>query len=92
VVFETTTALAPEDVIVRARRFFGDRVPATGAFVERESARHVVMRGQGGEEVVIAATAAAGGALVRGSSLLFGQQVKRFLSTLPPAGSPASAA
>lgn len=82
--FETTTALSPELVIARAKEFFTTRIPATSTFVERESARHIALRGQGGEEVVIAAAEAEGGATVRGSSLLFCQQVKRFFSTLPP--------
>lgn len=90
-VFETTTGLTPEAVIERAREFFQGRVPATGAFVEKVSARHIALRGQGGEEVVIAATPAAGGARVRGSSMLFCQQVKRFFSTLPPAVAAVSA-
>lgn len=84
-VFEVTTSLMPEVVIQRAKEFFRDRVPATGAFVERESPRHLVLRGQGGEEIVFAAVPMEGGAAVRGSSLLFAQQVKRFYSTLPPA-------
>jgi hypothetical protein len=82
---EVRTSLPPEAVVGRARIFFTTRVPATGAFVERESARHIVLRGQGGEEVIIAATPTDGGAVVRGSSLLFDQQVRRFFSTLPPA-------
>jgi hypothetical protein len=53
--------------------------------VEQSSTRHVALRGQGGEEVVIAATPTDGGTAVRGSSLMFGQQVKRFFTTLPPA-------
>jgi len=82
---ETTTSLPPEDVVRRAKAFFATRVPATGAFVERESARHLVLRGQGNEEIVIAAAEAAGRTAVRGSSLMFGQQVGRFFTTLPPA-------
>lgn len=84
--YETTTSLAPEEVLRRAKSFFATRVPATAAFVERESPRHVVLRGQGGEEIVIAVAQDGGGTSVRGSSLLFGQQVKRFYTTLPPAG------
>jgi hypothetical protein len=64
---ETTTTLAPEDVLRRAKEFFATRVPATGAFVEKESERHVVLRGQGGEEVVIAVAALPSGTVVRGS-------------------------
>ncbi|MEK7667607.1 MAG: hypothetical protein AAB409_03065 [Gemmatimonadota bacterium] len=82
---ETVTALAPDEVIRRAREFFLRRVPATGAFVEAESPRHIVLRGQGGEELVIAAAPRPGGCAVRGSTLLFDQQVRRFFSTLPPA-------
>ena len=82
---EIVTSLAPEEVVRRAKVFFTTRVPATGASVEKESARHVVLRGQGGEEIVIAAVPADGGSAVRGSSLLFDQQVKRFFSTLPAA-------
>lgn len=89
---ETVTALAPEDVVLRAKEFFLRRVPATGAFVEAESARHVVLRGQGGEEVVIAAVPAPAGSAVRGSTLFFDQQVLRFFSTLPGGGYAAAGA
>lgn len=89
--YEMVTALAPEEVVGRAKVFFTTRVPATGAFVERESARHLVLRGQGGEEIVIAAMPVDGGSAVRGSSLLFDQQVKRFFSTLPAAPAAADA-
>ena len=85
-IHETVTALAPEEVIRRAREFFLRRVPATGAFVEAESPHHVVLRGQGGEELVIAASPGPAGSAVRGSTLLFDQQVKRFFSTLPGGG------
>jgi hypothetical protein len=82
---ETTTSLLPAEVIRRAKAFFSGRVPATAAFVEKEAPGVVVLRGQGGEEIVIAALAAASGSAVRGSSMLFGQQVNRFFTTLPPA-------
>ena len=84
--YETVTALAPEEVVRRAKEFFLRRVPATGAFVESESPRHVVLRGQGGEELVIAAVPSPEGSAVRGSTLLFDQQVRRFFSTLPGGG------
>ena len=84
--YETTTSLPPAEVLRRAKEFFANRVPATGAFVERESAGHVALRGQGGEEIVIAAAPAAGGTAVRGSTLLFDQSVRRFFSTLDEAG------
>jgi len=82
---ETTTSLGPEEVLRRAREFFATRVPATGAFVESESARHLGLRGQGGEEIVIAVAPApeGEGTRVRGSTLLFDQQLRRFYSTLP---------
>ena len=93
-VFETMTDLAPEAVIERAKAFFASRVPANAAFVERQSARHIVMRGQGGEEVVIAAVPVedGSGSKVRGSSLLFCSSLKRFLATLPGAFPPARVA
>jgi hypothetical protein len=90
--YETVTALAPEEVVRRAKEFFLRRVPATGAFVESESPRHVVLRGQGGEELVIAAVPAPEGSAVRGSTLLFDQQVRRFFSTLPGGGRAAAGA
>ncbi len=85
-IHETVTPLGPEEVIHRAREFFLRRVPATGAFVEAESPRHIVLRGQGGEELVIAVSPAPAGSAVRGSTLFFDQQVKRFFSTLPGGG------
>lgn len=90
-IHEMTTSLAPGEVIRRATEFFAARVPASGAFVEKESARHVVLRGQGGEEIVIALFPSDSGTEVRGSTLLFDQQVARFLSTLPEAGEPVGA-
>lgn len=80
---ETMTSAAPADVLGRAKSFFASRVPATAAFPEKEGAGFVVLRGQGGEELVIAARAGERGTMVRGSTLLFDQQVKRFFSTLP---------
>ncbi len=91
-IHETTTSLAPEEVLQRAKKFFAERVPATGCFLERESPRHVVLRGQGGEEVVIAVFPAESGkgTAVRGSTLLFDQQVGRFLATLPASAAEAA--
>ena len=80
---EVLTSLSPEEVVQRAKGFFTTRVPATGAFVETESSRHLVLRGQGGEEIVIAATPHADGSSVRGSTMMFDQQVRRFFTTLP---------
>jgi hypothetical protein len=82
---EIITSLPPEEVLRRATAFFTTRVPATGAFVENESAYHVVLRGQGGEEIVIATAPAPEGTAVRGSTLMFDQQVRRFFTTLPAA-------
>jgi hypothetical protein len=82
---ETMTARSPAEVIRLAREFFQRRVPAAGAFVEAESGGHVVLRGQGGEELVIAALAVDGGSAVRGSTMLFDQQLRRFFSTLEAA-------
>ncbi len=82
-VFETTVAMEPAKVLEKAKVFFATRDPRMGAFIEHESERHVGMRGQGGEELVIAATPRDGGLTkVRGSSLLFCQQVKRFMASL----------
>jgi len=84
-IFDTTTSLAPEAVIGRAQTFFATRVPATACFVEKATDRYVVLRGQGGEEIVIAAAPEGAGSAVRGSSLMFGQQLNRFFTTLPAA-------
>ena len=89
-VHEMTTTLAPAQVLERAKAFFAGRVPATAAFPDKEGPGYVVLRGQGGEELVFAARSAPGGTMVRGSTLLFDQQVKRFFTTLPQA--PAGAA
>ena len=81
--FETTTSLQPAAVLEAAQSFFANRVPATAAFPEAVSPRHLVLRGQGGEEIVFGVLAVPGGTAVRGSSQFFGQQVKRFFTTLP---------
>lgn len=83
--FETQTSLGAAEVLERAKSFFTTRIPAQSAFVEKETDRHLVMRGQGGEEVVFAVMPGQGATRVRGSSLLFDQQIKRFYSTLPAA-------
>jgi hypothetical protein len=83
----TTVALAPAEILTRAKRFFVERLPNNAAFLEKEGPGFVVLRGQGGEEVVFHATAlAGGGAQVRASTLFFDQAVDRFLSSLPLAG------
>ena len=84
-IHEMTTTLPPGDVLRQAKDFFGRRVPATAAFPEKEGPGHLVLRGQGGEELVFAVRSGERGTLVRGSTLLFDQQVKRFYTTLPAA-------
>jgi hypothetical protein len=84
-VHEIVTALEGADVLSRAKRFFGERVPMQAAFPEKEGPTWLTLRGQGGEEIAIAVIPAPGGSRVRASTLLFDQQVERFLSTLPAA-------
>lgn len=81
---ETTTALSPAEALAAAKSFFSRQSGVYAAFPEQESARHITLRGQGGEEIVIAAFADPGGTKVTGSSYLFDQQVARFLATLAP--------
>src|SRR2546427_259225 len=47
-IHSTTVSLPPQDVLARAKSFFAERVPNAAAFVEREGAQFVVLRGQGG--------------------------------------------
>ena len=82
---ETQTALAPADVLAAAKDFFARRNSIYAAFVEQESAAHLSLRGQGGEEIVVSATPRDGATLVTASSYMFDAQVSRFFSTLPPA-------
>lgn len=84
-VYETVTSLAPDEVFDRAVRFFAVRVPLRAAFPEKRSAGHLVLRGQGGEEVALMARAGELGTQVRGSTLMFDQGLERFLTTLPAA-------
>lgn len=84
-VHETVTPLPAADIIARAKAFFATRVPSTAAFPEKEGPSHLVLRGQGGEEVVLAVLPGEGGQRVRASTLFFDQAVGRFLSTLPRA-------
>jgi hypothetical protein len=77
--------MAPAAVLASAKSFFGARNAVYTAFVERESAHSLVLRGQGGEEIVIAVQADNDATRVTGSSYLFDQQVARFLSSLPMA-------
>ncbi len=82
-VFEVITTLDGAEVLRRAKSFFAERVPMYAAFPEKEGPTHLVLRGQGGEEIAFAAVPVPGGTRVRASTLLFDQQVDRFLSTLP---------
>jgi hypothetical protein len=82
-VFEVVTTLDGAEVLRRAKSFFAERVPMYAAFPEKEGPTHLVLRGQGGEEIAFAAVPVPGGTRVRASTLLFDQQVDRFLSTLP---------
>jgi hypothetical protein len=82
---ETTTTLSPAEVLAAARQFFARRVSIYAAFIEQESATHVSLRGQGGEEIVIGVTEGSGGTRVTASTYMFDAQVSRFFSMLPPA-------
>ena len=84
-IYDTVTSLNAAEVLARAKEFFSERVTHQAAFPEVEGPSHIVLRGQGGEEVVVATfpTDGGGGTRVRGSTLLFDQSLDRFLSTLP---------
>lgn len=87
---EKTTPLAAGDVLADAKGFFARRNGIYAAFPEQESAVHLTLRGQGGEEIVIGtAPAADGGTRVTASTYLFDQQVARFLDSLPSVPPPA---
>jgi hypothetical protein len=77
------TSMSPADVLAAAKAFFGPRNSVYAAFAEKEGPNHLVMRGQGGEEVIVAAHTENGKTTVSGSSYLFDQQVARFLASLP---------
>lgn len=81
---ERLTSWSITEVLTAATHFFS-RGGIYTAFVEKQGPSHVVLRGQGGEELVIAARETAEGTAVSGSSYLFDQQVARFLNSLPPA-------
>lgn len=82
---ELRTTLTPAQVLDAAKEFFSRRVNIYAAFPEQESAAHLTLRGQGGEEIVIGAIPRDGATLVTGASYMFDAQVSRFFSTLPPA-------
>lgn len=79
------TTLGPEAVLVAAADFFSGQNAIYSAFAERQSPTHLVLRGQGGEEIAIGVQAGPNGTRVTGSSYLFDAQVARFLASLPPA-------
>jgi hypothetical protein len=81
-VYETTTTLAPGEVIARAKAFFAERVPHFAAFPEKEGPTYLTLRGQGGEEVALAIVSTGPRNRVRASTLLFDQAVERFLATI----------
>lgn len=85
-VYEVVTPLPAASVLDRAVAFFAERVPLQAAFPESRSPQHLVLRGQGGEEVALAVRDTAAGTLVRASTLLLDQALDRFLGTLPPTG------
>lgn len=89
---ERSTSLSVADVLDGATRFFARTGGVYSAFLEKRGASHVVLRGQGGEEIVIGVRDVPGGRAVSGSSYLFDQQVARFLDSLPPMASAASGA
>ncbi|MCC6318806.1 MAG: hypothetical protein IT361_14085 [Gemmatimonadaceae bacterium] len=89
---ETSTTLAPGEVLAAAREFFTRRNSLYAAFVEQASDRHLSLRGQGGEEIVIAAVQDGAHTRVTGSTYMFDAQVSRFFSVLPVVATPVGAA
>jgi len=84
---ECRTAMPGDEILSRAKSFFSERVPHMAAYPEREGPTWLTLRGQGGEEIALSVHPGEGETVVRASSLLFGQQISRFFSTLPsPAG------
>ena len=81
---DTTTSMDPSAVLRAAQDFFARRNTIYAAFVEQQSATHLSMRGQGGEEIAIAVDSLNGATRVTGSSYMFDGQVSRFFATLPP--------
>lgn len=82
---ERVTSLPVAAVLEAAIRFFARRSGIYSAFIEKQGPTHVVLRGQGGEEIVIGARETDAGTSVSGSTYLFDAQVARFLDSLPPA-------
>jgi hypothetical protein len=86
---EMRTTLAPAQVLAAAKEFFSRRASIYSAFPEQESAHHLSLRGQGGEEITLAAIPRDGATLVTGSSYMFDAHIARFFATLPRAFDPA---
>ena len=84
------TSLPASEVLAAAREFFTRGSGIYSAFLEKEGPTWMSLRGQGGEEIAIAANEESGGTAVTGSSYMFDAQVAQFLSTLPPAATPAA--
>ncbi|QJR35874.1 hypothetical protein [Gemmatimonas groenlandica] len=82
---ERLTSLSIADVLARAARFFTRRSGVYATFIEKQGPSHLVLRGQGGEELVIAARVTDAGTSVSGSTYMFDQQLARFLDSLPTA-------
>lgn len=82
---ERLTSLPIAEVLAQAARFFTRRSGVYSTFIEKQGPTHLVLRGQGGEELVIAARLTDAGTAVSGSTYMFDQQVARFLDSLPPA-------
>lgn len=89
---ERLTSLPIADVIAMAARFFTRRSGVYATFIEKQGPSHLVLRGQGGEELVIAARLTDAGTSVSGSTYMFDQQVARFLDSLPAAPAVSAAA
>lgn len=81
---ERLTSLEPSAVLDQAVQFFSRQSGVYAAFLEKRGPTHVILRGQGGEEIAIAAWSTEAGTTVSGSTYLFDQQVARFLDALPP--------
>lgn len=81
---ERETTLSVTEVLDAAVRFFSRGASVYTAFLEKRGPTHVVLRGQGGEELVIGARQTAHGTSVSGGTYLFDQQIAAFLDSLPP--------
>jgi len=82
---EMRTTLAPSQVLAAAREFFSRRASIYAAYPEQESAHHLTLRGQGGEEITLAAIPRDGATLVTAGSYMFDAHIARFFATLPRA-------